>query len=200
MRLRFLDNEKIILGQQCVAANGLLALQLLISLAVAKVNNGEPHVILNAFHQAGIDIDMADVTALLESVRLRADTLPKGDVWLNKIAAPTSSQDDMPQHKISVGQLIRMLSACDPVLPVWFSTWDAMGYGLEQITVKNGVCALHSSPSFGSIAVAELIDRLECIPAELGVALCPQGAEAGAVTPPFEDELDDEPCVCVTTF
>ena len=90
LRIRFLDRNETILGQQVIAAEGLPAFQLLISLATAIAVNADPQTILNVFHQAGVNADLQDITALMECVRVRAATTPEGGVGLNTI-----DDDDM---------------------------------------------------------------------------------------------------------
>lgn len=93
MRLRFLDGEENILGQQIVAADGLLPLHLLVSMALLKVGNADPQAILIAFHQAGLEVDLAEVTALTESTRLHAGLTPGGNFGIRIIEE--EDQDDL---------------------------------------------------------------------------------------------------------
>ena len=93
LRLRFLDAEETILGQQVVASDGLMTLHLLLILAVFKVANADLQAVLNAFHQAGSNVDLSDITALLESTRVRASLTPEGNFGLNAIE--DDDQDDL---------------------------------------------------------------------------------------------------------
>jgi hypothetical protein len=85
LRLRFLSRDDAILGQQMVAAEGLVALQILIALAVAKAAEVKPEDIMAMLRGSGLDADLDIVIDLIESVRVRAGTTPEGDVGLIRI-------------------------------------------------------------------------------------------------------------------
>ena len=60
LRLRFLNEENAIIGQQFIATDGLVGLQLLISLAIAKDR----------------DVDLKEMMAILRSTGINADLDP----------------------------------------------------------------------------------------------------------------------------
>ena len=84
LRVRFLDREDRILGQQMVAAEGLQALQMLITFAFAKAADVEPETI-TAMLSGGGDADPDAVINLMEAVRVRADITSEGDIGLHSI-------------------------------------------------------------------------------------------------------------------
>jgi hypothetical protein len=82
LRLRFSDDEGIV-GQQIIAADGLVALHLLLCLAVHR--DADPEAVLAAFQQAGLDVDGGVTDALLESKRVRAGVTPDGGIGIDAI-------------------------------------------------------------------------------------------------------------------
>ena len=104
-------------------------------------------------------------------------------------------------YEITVEQLVAALSGFRPALRVWFSTFHALGYGLNDITSDQGVCMIHTSSDGEPPTIGKLLGRFDGIPTAMGVMLCAEGiAEARAVSLPFEDEDGGVPCVCVTAF
>jgi hypothetical protein len=81
LRLRFLNAENQILGQEFVAAKGLTALHLLISIALAK-KSAKPESLMEAVKRFGLPIKFADI---LESSRVRAGMTPEGEVGLDAV-------------------------------------------------------------------------------------------------------------------
>lgn len=85
LRLRFMNEENALLGQQFVATEGLVPLQLLLSLAMAKANDTDPEDLRVVFRSFGINADF-DTTAFLEdAARVRAGITPEGNVGLNLV-------------------------------------------------------------------------------------------------------------------
>jgi hypothetical protein len=85
LRLRFLDREDRILGQQLVAAEGLQALGILVAFAGAKAAGVEPEKILAMFRGFGLDAGPDTVIDLIEAVRVRAGITPEGNIGLESI-------------------------------------------------------------------------------------------------------------------
>lgn len=85
LRLRFLDREDRILGQQMVAAEGLQALQMLIAFAVAKAADVEPETISAMLRGCGMDADLDAVIDLIKAVRVRSEVTPEGTIGLESI-------------------------------------------------------------------------------------------------------------------
>jgi hypothetical protein len=86
LRLRFLNKEDRILGQQLVAAEGILALQTIMGLASARASDVEPDQLMHVFRSLGFDVDLEAATTLKEAQRVRAGITPEGNVGLNTIA------------------------------------------------------------------------------------------------------------------
>jgi hypothetical protein len=85
LRVRFLNEENAILGQQLVATEGLTALQLLISLAIAKSTDVSPEKMVDIFRTVGIDADLDATAFLQESIRVRAETTPEGNIGIDVV-------------------------------------------------------------------------------------------------------------------
>jgi hypothetical protein len=85
LRLRFLDREDRILGQQVVAAEGLQALGILIAFAAAKAAEVEPEKISAMLRGSGLDVDPDTVIDMIEAVRVRAGITPEGNIGLESI-------------------------------------------------------------------------------------------------------------------
>ena len=100
LRLRFLDKENCILGQQLVAAEGLQAISILIAFASAKAADVEPEHILAMFHSFGFDADHDTVIDLIEAVRVRAGTSRRAGVRVPFPLRPTSRPGGMVCSRI----------------------------------------------------------------------------------------------------
>lgn len=85
LRLRFLDEQNRIIGQQMVAADGILALQLLAGLAAAKATDVKPETLMAMLHSCGIDAGLDTAESLMESIRVRAGVTPEGSVGVDAI-------------------------------------------------------------------------------------------------------------------
>ncbi len=84
LRLRFLNREGQILGQQVVAEEGLGPLQTLVGFAfVARCCS--PEVLLEACERMGLVLDAELVEALVEAVRVRATLASDGGVDLEAV-------------------------------------------------------------------------------------------------------------------
>ncbi len=84
-RVRFLDQEDTILGQQFIAPEGLVPLQLIVALAHAKFSELEPEAIQAAFRASVVDASLSTVRSLADAARVRAGLTPNGDVDLRAI-------------------------------------------------------------------------------------------------------------------
>jgi len=85
LRLRFFDQQENILGQQFVAAEALLALQLLVSLIDAIARNPDPEAVLEVFRQVDPDVDIPFIATFMEADRLRAGLSPDGGANLSAL-------------------------------------------------------------------------------------------------------------------
>ena len=85
LRLRFMDAEDAILGQQIVGVEALAALQILIGLAAAKSGEVKAETLMAMFNSVGIDADLDTATALKEADRVRAGITPEGNIGVNVV-------------------------------------------------------------------------------------------------------------------
>ena len=84
IRLRFLDRQDCILGQQLIAAEAMQPLHILIGLALAKssaVDTGK----LVAELRRHLNVDLNTAQALIDSVRVMAGVTPEGNIILEAI-------------------------------------------------------------------------------------------------------------------
>lgn len=78
LRVRFLDRDEAILGQQFIGPEGLLPLQILVALANARSTNLNP--LLAAFRAAGIEASTCEVAALRDAVRVSVALTEEGGI------------------------------------------------------------------------------------------------------------------------
>ena len=84
IRLRFLDRQDGILGQQIVAAEAMQPLQILIGLAVAKASPVDTGKLLTALRRH-LNVNLETAEAVVESVRVRSGVTPDGNISLEAV-------------------------------------------------------------------------------------------------------------------
>jgi hypothetical protein len=85
LRLRFLNQEGEILGQQIVAEDGVGPLQTLVGFAFLARYAPSLEMLLEACGRMGLTVDPAHIAAVKESVRVRATLASDGGVDLEAV-------------------------------------------------------------------------------------------------------------------
>ena len=85
LRLRFLNREGQILGQQIVSGEGLGPLQMLVGFAFLARHCPDPAILRGACERMGLAVDLARVEAMVEAVRVRATLASDGGVDLEAV-------------------------------------------------------------------------------------------------------------------
>lgn len=86
LRLRFLDHDNHILGQQVVGKGAQWALETLLFLTRCQASEIAPEKVWEVFSECHIGIDLPTITALLESRRLRSGLTPEDEIRVNTVA------------------------------------------------------------------------------------------------------------------
>ena len=90
LRLRFLNGDGGLLGQQIVSEEGLGPLQTLVGFAFLAHYCPDPEVLLEACGQMGLVLNADLVEALVEAVRVRATLASDGGVDLEAVEGEES--------------------------------------------------------------------------------------------------------------
>ena len=97
-RLRFLDRDDHILGQQIVATDSLNALSLLVVWGAVSKTDTEPQRLLELLSNCGVETDVATAVCLKEATRIRVGITPEGGCGLHKI--DEDDEDDTELYDI----------------------------------------------------------------------------------------------------